>query len=184
MAKDIFEMLNDDLPPVLAPALKVINGAVEEGIIQKFVIGGSIAIMNYTEPFSTKDLDLFCFFPGQNGLLFSLAPIWNYLESLGYKSDGALSMIVEGVAVQFLTPSSPLEIEAMDSALLSDFEGQTVYVFQLEYAMAIKSQANRSKDWRHIDIAMESAVPDMIKLAEILKKFDLMDRWIKKGYEF
>lgn len=181
--KDIFDMLDDDQAPILAPALKVMNGAVKEGIIQKYVVGGSMAIMNYTEPFPTKDLDLFCFFPDQQGLLFSLAPIWTYLESLGYKSDGGLSMIVEGVPIQFLTPSTPLELEAMDTAILSDFEGQTVFVFRLEYAIAIKVQANRHKDWRHIDIAMESGCPDMIKLGEILVKFDLKDRWIKKGYE-
>jgi predicted nucleotidyltransferase len=68
------------------------------------------------------------------------------------------------------------------NAITIEIEGVTTKIFRLEYAMAIKIQAGRAKDWGHIEIAMESAEPYRSKLEDILKRFDLFDVWRKHGY--
>jgi len=86
-------------------------------------------------------------------------------------------MVIEGVPVQFLPPVGPLEEEAMKTAITVPVEGVSSRVFQLEYAMAIKVQTGRAKDWNHIEIALDSAEPDMAKFESILEKFGLIQKW-------
>lgn len=71
---DVSEDGNEDFPPILAPALKVINQLEQEGIIEKPTIGGSIALVYYSQPMKTEDLDIFCLLT-QKSLIVSLAPI-------------------------------------------------------------------------------------------------------------
>lgn len=53
----------EEIPPILGPALEVINQLEQEGIIEKPTIGGSVAIMYYAQPVKTDDLDMFCYTP-------------------------------------------------------------------------------------------------------------------------
>ena len=38
---------------------KVVNKMYQEGILKDYAIGGAVATIYYTEPFATKDLDIF-----------------------------------------------------------------------------------------------------------------------------
>jgi len=180
---DTPKVTEEGAPPVLAPTLRVINQLVDEGLIDSYVIGGSIAILYYSEPFSTEDLDVFCYLPGRPEF-FHLGPVWQRLEALGYSSHG-LYITINGVDVQFLSPGpqNDLEAEAMESSVPILVEGVSARVFQLEYAMAIKVKAGRWKDWNHIEVAMSSAEPDIAKLQSLLEKFKddhgvkLSDKW-------
>lgn len=53
-------------------------------------------------------------------------------------------------------------------------------IFQYEYALSVKAQAGRNKDWAHIATSMESREPDMPKLEEILKRYGLWDKWKRR----
>jgi predicted nucleotidyltransferase len=172
---DLLNEPGESFPPVLAPTLKVINQLVNEGLISDYVIGGSMAILVYSEPFYTKDLDLFVHLP-QRSFLLDLGPIWRRLQELGYKPAG-IAVIIKGVPVEFLATDSPLIEEAFATATTVEIEGVTTKVFQLEYALAIKIQTGRAKDWNHIEIALNSAEPDITKLEGILQKFDLIEKW-------
>jgi hypothetical protein len=167
----------ESLPPVLAPTLRIINRLVAEGLIESYSIGGSLAILYYSEPFHTDDMDIFCYVPGKP-ILFQLGPVWQFLENLGYKTKG-LYITIEGVDVQFLSPgpNDGLEMEAMDTAVSIEVEGVPTHIFQLEYALAIKVKAGRPKNWNHIEIALNSAEPDVPKLESILQKFGLIEKW-------
>lgn len=167
--------LDESFPPVLAPTLKVINQLETEGLVERYCIGGSLALMNYCEAFRTDDLDLYCLIP-QNSMLIDLSPIYLYLERLGYKTSGEY-LVVEGVKVRFLPPHGELSIEATNAAVAVDVEGVLTRVCQYEYAIAMKVQAGRTKDWLHISLALESAEPDMAKLEALLKKFGLFEKW-------
>ena len=70
-----------------------------------------------------------------------------------------------------------IEKEAFQTAKTVQIEGVPVKVLQLEYAMAVKVNANRDTDWNHIAIAIRSADPDMTKLLNILEQFGLLSRW-------
>jgi hypothetical protein len=72
---------------VLAPTLRVINQLETEGLINGYAIGGSIALMHYTEAFSTDDLDNFCA-PSAGLIITGLAPVYNRLGELGFYPDG------------------------------------------------------------------------------------------------
>jgi hypothetical protein len=104
--------MSNDSELVLAPTLTVINQLKDEGLITDYVIGESMAILYYAEPFFTKDLDLFIQVP-PGTLLLDLGPIWRRLQELGGDLSG-ISVIVNGVPVEFLAADTPLIREAFD----------------------------------------------------------------------
>lgn len=172
---EILDEIDESFPFVLGPVLRVMNRLEQEGLFKRYVIGGSMALMYYSEPFFTDDVDFFCYLR-QQGLLFDLGPIFTRLGELGCKASG-LYMIIEGVPIQFLAPDGPLLGEAMASALDITMGGVPTRIFQLEYALAIKAQANRKKDWKHIVTALDSAEVDTKKLENILHRFGLLEAW-------
>lgn len=170
----------DEPLSILGPTLKVLNRLEAEGIIKRPTIGGSIALMYYSQPAKTDDLDVFCHIVGQ-GDFVSLGPIYKRLEELKYEIND-LYVNIEGVDVQFLVPG-PLEAlpqEALDNSIEITVEGVPTRVFQYEYGLAVKAQANRAKDWIHIIAAIESTAPDETKLIPILEKYGLVERWKRR----
>jgi hypothetical protein len=155
------------------------NQLEAEGLIKDYAIGGSVALMHYCEPFYTQDLDIYCFLTG-NTLLIDLGPVYRRLQELGYKPDGE-SIIIEGVKVQVVPPHGALSEEAIRTAVSTSVEGVSTRVFQYEFALAMKTNAGRPKDWAHLATAVASQDPDMIKLKSIFEKFGLVDAWRKHG---
>jgi hypothetical protein len=168
----------DENVSVLGPTLAVIKQLETEGLIQKATIGGSVALMQWSQPMYTEDLDMFCFIPS-GGLLISLGPIYKRLEELGCVIDG-MYVRIKGVPVQFLTPHIPIEQDAFQNTVPITVGGVTVHVLDYEYILALKVNANRRKDWTQIFQALESAAPDMNKLKTILTKHGLWERWEAK----
>jgi hypothetical protein len=164
--------------PVLAPALTIINQLESEGIIEKPTIGGSIAVMYYATPMLTDDLDVFCYLPGQS-FIVSVAPVLDRLKELGYETT-TFGAKIEGIEVQFLGPGSGVVTEALEHAASTIIEGVQFHVFEYEYALAVKADAGRSKDWLHISVALEATEPDKKKLYAILSKYDLLVKWKRK----
>jgi predicted nucleotidyltransferase len=168
-----------EIPPILGPTLELINQLEREGIIKQPTIGGSVAIMYYAQPVKTDDLDIFCCMPNR-GLLLDLQPIYKRLEDLGCKVRD-LYINIRGVDVQFLVPANqPLVEEALENAASVTIEKVTTHIFEYEYALAVKAEAGRPKDWAHIATALESAEPDKSKLDAILTKYGLMEKWRRK----
>ena len=128
-AKDPLDKSDESFPPVLAPTLEVINKLVDEGLINGYVIGGSIAILFYSEAFATKDLDLFVQLP-QETLLLDLGPIWRRLQELGHKPSG-IGVIINGVPVEFLAKDNSLVKESFETATTIEIEGVKTKIFQL-----------------------------------------------------
>ncbi|MBX3152382.1 hypothetical protein KF728_19645 [Candidatus Obscuribacterales bacterium] len=166
----------DDLP-VLAPALRIINQLETEGIIKKPTIGGSIALGFHGQMLLTDDLDVFCYFEGQ-GLIQTTAPILERLNELGYATT-ELGASIEGVEVH-LGQGHGIVTEALEHALQIEVEGVPFHVFDFEYALAVKAEAGRSKDWLHIASTLEAAEPDEKKLFAILEKHGLLKAWKRK----
>lgn len=169
----------EELPPILGPTLELINQLESEGIIQKPTIGGSVAIMYYAQPVKTDDLDVFCYIPNPS-VLIELGPIYKRLEELGC-SVKDLYINIRGVDVQFLVPANqPLVEEALDNAIAVTIDNVKSHVFEYEYALAVKAEAGRPKDWAHIATAVESAPPNKEKLDAILTKYGLLEKWRRK----
>jgi hypothetical protein len=88
---------------------------------------------------------------------------------------------VRGVDVQFLVPANqPLVEEALENAASVTVENVKTHIFEYEYALAVKAEAGRPKDWAHIATALESAAPNKEKLDAILTKYGLLEKWRRK----
>jgi hypothetical protein len=97
--------------------LEVINQMQADGVIDEYAIGGAVGATFYLEPAATVDLHLFIVLPaGSDNALFSLAPIYEYLESRGGKAD-AEYIVIDSWPVQFLLPNNESEREAIAEAV-------------------------------------------------------------------
>lgn len=162
---------------VIGGALRVLNVLETENVIERYAIGGSVALLYYIEPILTEDMDIFCHIP-QTGLIVSLAPVYARLEEMGYQTEGQY-MRIEGVLVQFLLPPGPLVEEALENAVEIEVETVLTRIFEYEYLLSAMAEANRPKDRAKILVALESAPPDTAKLNDILARHKLLDRWGK-----
>ena len=88
---------------------------VKDGVIEQYAIGGAVAAIFYIEPINTNDLDIFFHVKDPSAALDILAPLYGYLNSLGYKGQGE-AIDIEGWPVQFLPIFNPL-LEKQSSKL-------------------------------------------------------------------
>lgn len=153
-------------------ALKIINKMVADGIIKDYVIGGSIAAMFYTEPFHTKDLDIFVYPQVLPSGLIHFSHIYEYLKSLGYKVSGQF-VIIDGMKVDFVPIYNPLVAEAFDNAVSKDYDGLKVKVFSPEYQIAIALDSGRDKDFLKIRFLENQARINHKMLENIIKRYSL-----------
>lgn len=154
-----------------------LNQLEAEGIIRRYAVGGAFALLFYTEPSLTYDVDIFVFLPEQKtGYLISLDSLYRHLESKGYKADKEHVMI-EGVPVQFIPAYNSLVEDALNSAVEMNYKEIKVHVFQLEYLMAIMLHTNRPKDRARVGQLVADTPYDKSLLQQILKKHGLEKRW-------
>jgi hypothetical protein len=156
--------------------LRVINSLESEGVIGRYAIGGAVGLLFYTEPAVTYDLDIFCYLP-HAGTLIDLGPLYKRLAALGYQATPEEHVNIEGIPVQFLPPTTDLVQEALDNSVKKSFADASTHVFQYEYLLAIMAETGRAKDKARIALALESAQPDKVKLEDILRRHNLLDKW-------
>ena len=148
------------------------NELERRGVIEKYAIGGSVAVMRYTEPFFTKDLDLFVALRSR-GPLIDLAPLWNHFKSRGAEfRDQWLTWM--GVDFEFLPPPGKLEEEAIRNADETELEGLPARVFAVEYLIAIYLKIGDRKRLAMIEMLLEQSKRiDRERLHDILERYDL-----------
>lgn len=157
-------------------AIKILNQLVAEGLIEDYAIGGSVAMLFYAEPVTTKDVDIFIE-TKSNSLIVSYSPIYAYLKNLGYEMIDQ-HVVIEGIAIDFLPAYNPLVMEALNNANTMNYSGENVDVFTPEYIIAIALQTGRPQDYQKITILLNEAEINQDKLIEILKKYSLYQKWI------
>lgn len=159
--------------------LKVLNLLKNEGIISDYAIGGAVAAFFYIEPTLTDDMDVFIVFDKGSNLFISLSPIYNRLRELGYSNFEKEGLVIGKWPVQFLPASSGLEKEALQNALDETIEGEAVRVFTAEHVMALCISVGRAKDKIRLSQFVEEGCYNNAHLEEILKRFNLMEKWNK-----
>ena len=153
-----------------------------DGIIGNYAIGGAVGATFYLEPSATLDIDIFVAFKNAQGSAFiSLVPIYDYLRNC--KKEGEY-IIIGSWQVQFLPPSSPLEMEALDNAVETQVDGVTTWVMTAEHLVAIALKVGRAKDHNRILQFIETGVLDTSKLDQILIRHDLLAKWEQFGDKF
>jgi hypothetical protein len=156
--------------------IEVLNELQSEGVFSRYAIGGAMGAIFYTEPFLTFDLDVFVLLSETAGGLLSLTPIYDALRIHGYREEKE-TVLIEGVPVHFIPVYNALTEQALTDAQNTTYENVPTRILRSEYLVAIALQTGRSKDRERVRILREQAKLDMSLVAEILKRYDLKEKW-------
>jgi hypothetical protein len=156
--------------PPLKKVFEVMNDLVRGGLIKDYALGGAMAAMRYTEPFTTNDADIF-FAPVTADLSAGIPAIFEYLKKQGYEPKGD-HVVIGGFPVQFLATSGVTD-DALKDALRIDFEGVQTKVFAPEYLAAEAARLGRPKDKVRLEMLLQQAKMNRKKLRTILKRHQL-----------
>lgn len=156
--------------------ITVLNSLRRDGVLDEYAIGGAIALLFYTEPVTTYDLDVFCLLPEREGSLATLAPIYDHLRRHGYAADRE-HVVIEGIPVQFIPAYNELVREAVEQAVERPFKNVPVRVLRLEHLLAIMVQTGRAKDRARASQVMEETKPDEAMLSATLARHGLLAKW-------
>ena len=156
--------------------LKVINELQIKKVIEKYAIGGGIAVIFYIEPVLTYDLDVFVFLPQTQSELITVSPIYEYLKKKGYKAHQE-HIVIEGVPVQFIPAYNELVEEAVTEAREIKYKRTKTRLFRIEHLLAIMLQTDRPKDRARMTQLLEEAEINMEYLTVILGRNGLVNNW-------
>lgn len=108
--------------------------------------------------------------------LLTLGPIYEYLLKRGCRAEGQF-IVIEGWAVEFVPPATPLVAEALERAVLRDVDGVSTRVFTAEHLAAICLQVGRAKDHDRVMRFLEAEVLDAALFESILQRHQLLEKW-------
>lgn len=156
----------------------ILNDLVKKGIVERYAIGGAVAVIFYAETLNTKDVDVFVtthVTKSKTGIVH-LGSIYEHLKKAGYKMEGQY-FIIDGIPVDFIAAYDELTLEAVDYAVDRLYDKIKVKVFRPEYLIAIALQTGRSQDLRKIDLLTTETKLDEKLLKDILKRHSLIEKW-------
>jgi hypothetical protein len=154
----------------LADVLRAANELVSAELIKDYALGGALAAIYYTEPFTTYDADII-FVASDTTLSAGMPAIYSHLQSKGWRVERE-HLLIKGFPVQFLTASGLTE-EAVREAVPIEFEGVPAKVFRPEYMIAIATSVGRHKDLARIEQLMSQTTIDEALLDDILRRYNL-----------
>jgi hypothetical protein len=154
----------------LADVLQAANELVAAGLIKDYALGGALAAIYYTEPFTTYDADII-FIPTDQTLSAGIPAIYSHLQSKGWRIERE-RMLIKDFPVQFLAARGLTE-EAVRQAAQIEYEGVSAKVFRPEYIIAIAASVGRHKDLARIEQLMAQTRIDKALLDDILHRYSL-----------
>lgn len=158
--------------------IRILNGLIKKGIVEKYAIGGAVAVIFYTETINTKDVDVFVttHVTRSNTGIIHIGSIYEHLKKAGYGMEGQY-FIIEGIPVDFIAAYDDLTMEAVDNAADRLYDKVKVKVFKPEYLIAIALQTGRPQDLRKIDLLKTQAKLNKELLKDVLKRYGLIEKW-------
>lgn len=168
----------------IAKTISVVNQMMADGIIENYALGGATAVIFYTEPIATEDVDIFVHLNPDGNPLIEFQPIFDYLKDKGYGMKGE-HFYVEGFPVQFLPTGKNLLDEAIDEA--NEFqltEKVVVRVITPEHLVAVMLDTGRLKDYLRIGVFLQHDVVNAEVLQSILANHDLTEKWQTNAAKF
>lgn len=157
-----------------ADAIRALNTMKADGAIEDYAIAGAMALVFWTEPIPTWDLDVLVYLPAQPGALVSLEGIYGWTAAHGYPSHHE-HVVIEGVPTQFLTSPGRVGDEAIESAATLDYEGIPTRVVLPEYLVAlyVLPGARSAKRRERVAMLLEWPGLNRERLDAILKQHGL-----------
>jgi hypothetical protein len=155
-------------------ALRAVNSLKDLGLIDDYAVAGAMAIVFWTEPVPTYDLDVLVVLPRQPGELVSLDSIYRWAAQQGYPATEE-HLLVHGVPTQFLPSPNRLSDEAIRSAIETEYEGTRVRVVPPEYLIALylEPPARTARRRERAAMLMELPSLDHARLREIMERHGL-----------
>jgi hypothetical protein len=156
-----------------AAALAAIERLKTDRIVSDYAIGGAMALVFWSEPIPTFDIDVFVVLASE-GKLVSLAPVYAWARRNGYREE-AEHIIMAGLPVQVIPAHNELAEEAIASAAQLDYEGQPVRVIRAEYLIALylEPRARTAKRLGRVAVLLEEGNVDRELLNKLLRRYNL-----------
>jgi hypothetical protein len=166
------------MPAKFGAAVAALERMKRESVIREYAIGGAMALVFWTEPVATFDLDVFVLLPAESTLLVSLDPLYRWSAANGYVAEGEHILIGE-IPVQLIPSPNPLADEAIEQAVTLDFEGAPVRVMRPEYLIALylEPSARTAKRLQRVAALYEESAVDRSRLDELLRRYNLKLPW-------
>ena len=161
----------------IAKTISVINQMTADRIIENYALGGATAVIFYTEPIATEDVDVFVHLQAGGNPLTEFQPIFDYLKDNGYKMKGE-HFYVEGFPVQFLPAGKNLLDEAIHQANKFQLtEDVIVRVMTPEHLVAVMLDTGRLKDYLRIGVFLQHEIVNLKELQSVLAQHNLTGKW-------
>ena len=164
--------------------IRVINQMSNDGVIENYALGGATAVIFYTEPIATEDIDIFVHIHRGQSTFMEFQPIFDYLRSKGYGMKGE-HFYVEGFPVQFLPTGKTLLDEAVGEANEFQLSDKVVVrVMTPEHLVAVMLDTGRLKDYLRIGLFLQHKAVNLEELQNILTKHHLTEKWQENSSKF
>ncbi len=100
---------------------------------------------------------------------------------MGFTEFEEEGFLIHGFPVQFLSAAPGLETEAVENALLAEWDQHRIRVMRPEYLAAIALTVGRPKDRARLVYLVALPGFDHRSFAEILDRYQLTKRWQEWG---
>ena len=120
----------------LATALTALNEMKAAGVLRDYAVSGAMALVFWTEPVATYDLDVLVWLPSSEGPIITLDAVYRWFAARGWHAH-AEHVMVETIPVQLLPAHDALADEALETAVTLDYSGVPVRVVRPEYLVAL-----------------------------------------------
>lgn len=156
----------------------VLEQLLIDGTVSRYAIGGATAAGFHGEPLATRDIDVFVFLePSAGALLVTLQPLFQRLSQLGFSEFDQEGLLIHGFPVQFLSARPGLETEAVENAILVEWDHSKMRVIRPEHLAAMALTVGRPKDRARLVYLVELPCFDRVLFARILHDFSLVAAW-------
>jgi hypothetical protein len=156
----------------------ILEQLLAEGTLSQYAIGGATAAGFHGEPLATRDIDVFVFAePPVGSLIITLDLLYQHLARLGYDRFDEEGLLIENIPVQFLTSSPGLETEAVEEAMVFEWDNHRARVMRPEHLAAIALTVGRPKDRARVVYLLALPEFDHARFGAILTRHDLVAKW-------
>ena len=156
-----------------AEAIAALNDMKRERVVIDYAVGGAMAIIFWSEPTATFDLDVFVL-QEQAGPLVSLGGIYSWARARGYREQDE-HILISDLPVQVIPAHNALATEAVQQAVGFEYEGQPVRVIRPEYliAMYLEESARTQKRLERAAALLDEGNLDRQLLDRLVERYKL-----------
>ena len=157
-----------------ADALRALNAMKADGMVEQYAITGAMALVFWTEPVPTFDLDVLVLLPASARPLVSLEGLYQWAQAHGYAAQDE-HILIEGLPTQLLPAADQLAHEAIEAAAEMEYEGVRVRVVRPEFLIALYLQpaARTAKRRERAAMLLELSTTDRRLVDEVLVRHGL-----------